>query len=76
MFGNLKRFATAGNAKPALIYSSVGLGEGVEYTTYGLGLSYEVVHHVAATFDLASAFGTVKNIYSGVNLGGGVSVDF
>ena len=76
LFGNLRRLATAGRAKPEIIFSSIGVGEGVEYTSYGLGASLEVIPHVSATFDLASAFGKVKNIYGGVNLGFGIAVDF
>jgi len=76
LFGNLRRFATAGAANPAFIYSSVGVGEGVEYTTYGFGLSYEFIPRFNVTFDLASALGTVRNIYSGTNLGFGIAVDW
>jgi hypothetical protein len=75
LFGNLRRFATAGTADPSLVFSAVGIGEGVEYTTYGFGLSYEFIPHFSVTFDFASAFGTAKNIYSGANLGFGIAVD-
>jgi len=75
LFGNIRRLATAGTANPSLIYNSIGVGEGVEYTTYGFGLSYEIAAPVSVSFDVASAFGTVKNIYSGANLGFGVAVE-
>jgi hypothetical protein len=47
----------------------------VEYTTFGFGLSYEVFPKISVSFDGASAFSGVKNIYSGVNFGFGVAVD-
>ena len=73
--GNVKRFATAGRSDPSRIFSSVGIGEGVEYTSYGLGGAYQFVPRTSATFDLSSAFGGVKNIYGGVRLSLGLAMD-
>ncbi len=75
LFGNLRRFATAGTANKNLIFNAIGVGEGVEYTSFGFGISYSVSTLVSLTADGASAFGTVKNIYAGLNLGFGVAIE-
>lgn len=75
LIGNLKRLATAGTANKELIYNAIGVGEGIEYTSYGFGITYAIFPNVGISADLASAFGQVKNIYSGVNFGFGIGVD-
>jgi hypothetical protein len=75
LFGNLRRLGTAGTANNALIFNSIGVGEGVEYTSYGFGVSYSVSELLSLTADVASAFGGVRNIYSGANIGFGVAVE-
>ena len=76
LFGNLRRLALVARANTNLIYNAIGVGEGVEYTTYGFGASYGFLPHLSVSLDAASAFGTVKNIYGGLNFGFGVAVDY
>lgn len=75
ILGNLRRLAPAGRVDPGRIFSSVGIGEGVEYTSYGVGMSYEFMPHTSAAFEFASATGVAKNIYGGANLSLGLAVD-
>lgn len=75
LFGNLRRLATAGTANTNLIFNSIGVGEGVEYTSYSFGISFKVSEMFSVSADLASAFGGVRNIYSGANIGFGVAVE-
>lgn len=71
----LRRLATAGTPNPAVL-SSIGIGEGVEYTSYSIGAAWEVVQHISITFDYLSAFGGIRNIYSGSNISMGIAVEF
>lgn len=76
LFANVRRLALVGRPNTALIFNAIGVGEGVEYSSYGGGISYGFLPHLSISFDAASAFGTVKNIYSGINVGFGVAVDY
>jgi len=75
---NLRAIGPVGTSNLDLIGSGIalGLGEGVQYTTYGLGAAYEFIPHWNISFDFFSAFGKITNIYSGVNLIFGISVEF
>ncbi len=75
VFGDLRRFATAGTPRGGAVFSSIGIGEGVEYTSYGMGLSVEVAPHTDLTGNVSGGLGRAKNIYSGLNLGFGIAVD-
>jgi hypothetical protein len=46
-------------------FGTIGLGEGVAYSTAGLGVSYAVTSHLSATADWATGFGKLRNVYSG-----------
>ncbi len=56
--------------------AAIGLGEGVQYTSYGFGAAYEVDQHYSVIVDFFSAFGKITNIYSGVNFVVGISVEY
>lgn len=68
----LYRFATAGTAKSGR-FTFNGLGEGVEYNAWDLGLIYEF-GAVSISIDASSAFTTPRAIYGGMNIFGGVMV--
>ncbi|AII54322.1 hypothetical protein [Hymenobacter sp. APR13] len=55
---------------------SIGLGEGVAYSTAGLGVSYALGKHWWATADWATGFGTLRNVYSGSQFTAGVAVQW
>lgn len=46
-------------------FGAIGLGEGVAYSTAGLGASYAVTKNLSATTDWAFGFGKLRNVYSG-----------
>ena len=46
-------------------FAAIGLGEGVAYSTAGLGTSVAVTKNLSATADWATGFGTLRNVYSG-----------
>jgi hypothetical protein len=56
--------------------AALGFGEAVQYIAYSLGAAYELLPHVSVSFDAYSAFGRVTNIYSGINLVFGVSLEY
>ena len=68
----LYRFATAGTAKSGR-FTFNGLGEGVEYNAWDLGLIYEF-GAVSISIDASSAFTIPRAIYGGMNIFGGVMV--
>jgi hypothetical protein len=72
----VRRLALVGQANTQLIFNAIGVGEGVEYSSYGMGISYGFLPHLSISLDAASAFGPVKNIYSGTNVGFGIAVDY
>lgn len=72
--GGVRRMGTVGAANPSLVYSAVGIGEGVAYTAWDLGLAYGVVPSVSVTADLSSAFGGVRNLYGGTVVTLGVAI--
>ncbi len=53
----------------------VGIGEGVQYTSIGGGLSYEWAKGFAVTLDYFTAVGKTTNIYSGANIVFGISFE-
>lgn len=71
----VRRLATAGTPNPALL-SAIGIGEGVEYTSYSIGAAWELAQHYSLTFDYLSAFGGIRNIYSGSNISIGIAVEY
>lgn len=46
-------------------FGAIGLGEGVAYSSAGLGASYAVTKHLSATADWMAGFGKLRNVYSG-----------
>ena len=46
-------------------FGSIGLGEGVAYSTAGVGASYALTKNLSATADWAAGFGKLRNVYSG-----------
>lgn len=73
--GKLRRFAGVGAPNEDL-FGGFGLGEGVEYTANAVELAYQPFNHVWVTAEYASAFGGLRNIYSGANLTLGAAVEF
>jgi len=55
--------------------TALGFGEGVQYTAYSFGASYEIAPRLNVSFDLFSAFGRITNIYSGINYVLGISIE-
>ena len=56
--------------------ASIGLGEGVAYSTLDLGVNYAATKHLWLTGNAAGGFGRLRNVYTGVQLTGGVAVEF
>ncbi|MGY3091354.1 hypothetical protein ACVWYF_004420 [Hymenobacter sp. UYAg731] len=58
---------TLANVRPPDLskFGAIGLGEGVAYSTAGLGASYAVTKNLSATADWATGFGQLRNVYSG-----------
>ena len=46
-------------------FGTIGLGEGVAYSTAGLGASYAFTKNLSTTADWAVGFGKLRNVYSG-----------
>ena len=46
-------------------FGTIGLGEGVAYSTAGLGASFNFTKSFSATADWAAGFGKLRNVYSG-----------
>jgi len=46
-------------------FGTIGLGEGVAYSTAGPGASYNFTKSLSATADWAAGFGKLRNVYSG-----------
>lgn len=61
------RFATAGTPRSGR-FSFNGLGEGVEYNAWDLGLIYEIDNVLSFSADASSAFTTPRAIYGGLNV--------
>lgn len=64
LMATVRTLATVGNPNPGQ-FAAIGLGEGVEYSTAGLGTSVNVTKNLSATADWATGFGTLRNVYSG-----------
>ncbi|WP_152559878.1 hypothetical protein [Hymenobacter sp. IS2118] len=62
---NVRTLATVGTPDLSQ-FAAIGLGEGVEYSTAGLGASVNVTKNLSATADWATGFGTLRNVYSGI----------
>ena len=74
---NLRGLGPATDPDPELARNAaLGLGEGVQYTSYGFGAAYELLPRYNLTFDFFSAFGKITNIYSGANFVVGLSVEY
>jgi hypothetical protein len=75
--GSLRTFGPVDTPKPDLILGGVqvGIGEGVQYSTYGLSTAYEIAQGLRLSAEAFSAFGRITNIYSGVNIMIGVSLE-
>ncbi|WBO82923.1 hypothetical protein [Hymenobacter yonginensis] len=71
-------FRTLDNVRPPdpNRLGSIGLGEGVAYSTAGLGVSFEATRHLRLTTDWATGFGRLRNVYSGQQLTFGVAVEW
>ena len=70
----VKKLGTAGKPNP-ILFSAIGLGEGIEYNAYKLGLSYSVTKYISLTFDYSSGFGKIANIYGGNTFLAGIAID-
>ena len=70
----LRRIGTAGIPNPKLL-AVIGIGEGVEFTTYNFGCSYEWIKKVSLTFDYFHVFSRLHNIYSGSNFVVGIATE-
>ncbi|MBC8084351.1 MAG: hypothetical protein H7Z21_14200, partial [Hymenobacter sp.] len=57
-------------------FGSIGLGEGVAYSTAGPGVSYALTKHLAATADCAVGFGKLRNVYTGVQFTFGLAAEW
>ncbi len=74
---NLRGLGPATDPDPELaLNAALGLGEGVQYASYGFGAAYEFIPRYSVTFDFFSAFGKIANIYSGANFVVGMSVEY
>lgn len=56
--------------------ASIGIGEGVAYSTAGLGVNYAVTKHLWATADWATGFGRLRNVYGGHQFTFGLAVEW
>ncbi len=58
---------TLDNVRPPDLtkFGTIGLGEGVAYSTAGLGASFNFTKNLSATADWAAGFGKLRNVYSG-----------
>ena len=56
--------------------ANIGFGEGVTYSAASLGASYTITKHLSATADVASGFGKMRNVYSGVQSTFGAAVEW
>jgi hypothetical protein len=70
----VRKLGTAGKPNPVLL-SAIGLGEGIEYNAYNLGLSYNVTKYISLTFDYSNGFGKLANIYGGNTYLVGIAID-
>ncbi|MBT9392509.1 hypothetical protein KLP40_04975 [Hymenobacter sp. NST-14] len=56
--------------------ASIGLGEGVAYSSAALGVNYAISKHWWATLNVAGGFGRLRNVYSGVQPTAGVAYEW
>ncbi|SHJ62265.1 hypothetical protein SAMN02745146_3561 [Hymenobacter daecheongensis DSM 21074] len=58
---------TLDNVRPPDLtkFGTIGLGEGVAYSTASLGASYALTKKLSVTADWATGFGKLRNVYSG-----------
>ena len=56
--------------------ASIGLGEGVAYSTVSLGVNYAFSKHWWGTLNAAGGFGRLRNVYSGVQTTAGVAFEW
>ncbi|GAA4049337.1 hypothetical protein GCM10022409_39890 [Hymenobacter glaciei] len=56
--------------------ANIGLGEGVAYSAASLGASVAISKHLAATAEVAAGFGTLRNVYSGLQSTFGLAVEW
>lgn len=58
---------TLDNVRPPDLtkFGTIGLGEGVAYSTAGLGASFNFTKNLSSTADWAAGFGKLRNVYSG-----------
>lgn len=56
--------------------SNIGLGEGVAYSTAGVGASFAFTKHFSATADVAGGFGKLRNVYSGAQYTFGAALEW
>ena len=56
--------------------AQIGLGEGVAYSAASFGASYAVTKHLAAITNVASDFGKLRNVCSGVKSTFGGAVEW
>ncbi|WP_310395526.1 hypothetical protein [Hymenobacter sp.] len=72
---NLRTLDNVGAPNPGKL-GNIGLGEGVAYSTAGIGASWSFTKHLAATADVAGGFGKLRNVYSGAQFTFGVAVEW
>ncbi|WP_206780464.1 hypothetical protein [Hymenobacter amundsenii] len=53
--------------------ASIGIGEGVAYSTAALGANYAAIDHLWLTADWATGFGKLRNVYAGSQFTVGVA---
>jgi hypothetical protein len=70
-----RRLAPIGDVDSSTPSSRIGIGEGVQYTSLGGGLSYEFAPGYTLSADFFSAVGKITNIYSGANFVIGLSFE-
>jgi hypothetical protein len=74
MTARVRRLALVNTPNSALS-GAIGLGEGVEFNSVGLGLSYSLTQNFSVTADVIGGFGVLKNIYSSPGFNIGVAVE-
>ncbi|WBA42792.1 hypothetical protein [Hymenobacter canadensis] len=56
--------------------ASIGLGEGVAYSSFSLGVNYAFSKHWWGTLNAAGGFGRLRNVYTGIQPTAGVAFEW
>ncbi|WP_345115488.1 hypothetical protein [Hymenobacter algoricola] len=70
--GTVRTLANVCAPRPGRL-ASIGIGEGVAYSTAALGANYAATDHLWLTADWATGFGKLRNVYAGSQFTVGVA---